>query len=281
MRFFGVAGLILLTAVGASCAALSGLDNFTSCTDDCEAASKSPASVGDAAAAAVEDAPASVEETSVEDTSEPYGDVMETLPEEGTERVDTGLADATGAPPVDAQPEDVASPPVDSGVDSMASVVDSGAGPTCGPLSSRIRCSGGQVCCANLAPQTNSCTAASSCASNATLQCATAADCPSSAPICCAQMSLVPDALNDAPPKCTATGLSASCAATCNDNPPTDPTTCKYPPTGNTGLIRLCSHNSDCTSDTALTGPGCYNFNGAPISWCSGFIAGGEGIAQL
>ncbi len=280
MRFSGAAGLTALTLVGASCAAISGLDGYGVCTDNCDETSRGPSSVADAEVGA--DAPAIPDETTVEDSYVSSGDVTEGLPDEGTEAVDTGLADV-GAPPADAHPGDATPPPVvDSGVDSTAPVVDAGVpgqGPTCGPLSSRTRCSSNQVCCANLAAQTNACTASASCASIATLQCATASDCPSSTPICCAQMTLVADATMDLPPKCTATRLSASCASSCNDVPPSDGTNCKYPSTG-TGTVRLCSHNADCTSDTAAAGGGCYNFNGAPISWCSPLPAGLEGIAQ-
>jgi hypothetical protein len=92
-------------------------------------------------------------------------------------------------------------------------------------------------------------------------------------------MTLVADAANDLPPKCTATALYASCAASCNDAPPADWTTCKYPASG-TGTVRLCSHDSDCTSDTATVGGGCYNFSGAPVSWCSTALAGIEGVHQ-
>ena len=153
-----------------------------------------------------------------------------------------------------------------------------GSFPSCGPLASRSKCSVNQVCCANLPAQTNACSSASSCAANSTLACSTASDCPSSAPICCAKMTFVTDAANDLPPKCTATGLSASCASSCNDSPPADATTCTFPPSGGSGLARLCSHDADCTSDTANNG--CYNFNGTPVSWCSAALTGLEGVHQ-
>ncbi len=153
------------------------------------------------------------------------------------------------------------------------------AGMSCGPLASRVHCGANQVCCAALATQVNACAAAGSCASNATLTCSSASDCPSSAPICCAMLAQVPDAQNDLPPKCTSTTLSASCASSCNDAPPSDATTCKFPPTG-TGLVRLCNHDSDCASDTATTGGGCYNFDSGPISWCSTALEGLLGTHQ-
>src|SRR5580704_8952101 len=128
----------------------------------------SPASVLDAQV--VEDAPTIPEDISVEDTSVSYGDATEGTPDEGIQPIDTGLAEASGPPPADAHPPDVTAPPVDSGVDSTAPVVDAGAGqgPTCGALSSRIHCNGNQICCANLTAQTNACTSAGSCAANAT-----------------------------------------------------------------------------------------------------------------
>jgi hypothetical protein len=264
----------LACAVCASCAALSGIADYSEC-QDCEGSSKSPSTVSDATT------PGSppMEEAST-NPPPPDNDASEGQSDVGVPP-DAAALDVF-VNPTDAQPDGTSPPPVDSGPDSIAPVVDAatGPGPTCGPLASRSRCSGSQICCANLGPQTNSCTAASSCASNATLACSTASDCPGSSPICCAHMTTVPDAAGDLPPKCTATGLSASCAATCSDNPPSDATTCKYPPSG-TGTVRLCSHDSDCTSDTATTGGGCYNFNGAPVSWCSTALAGVEGVQQF
>jgi hypothetical protein len=278
VRFFGAAGSVVLIVGSASCAALSGLGDYRECTDDCEGASKSPSKALDASQAPGESETADAPATPG-DLSAPSGDAGE-----GREGSDAGDLGLDGSPPptlVDAQIEDVAPLPIDAGSDSMAPGIDSGpgGGPTCGPLASRSRCNANQVCCANLAAQTNACGAPASCASIATLTCATASDCPGSAPICCARMTLVPDAMNDLPPKCTATGLSASCAASCSDIPPADPTNCKYPPSG-TGTVRLCSHDADCTSDTAVTGGGCYNFNGAPVSWCSTALAGTEGKHQ-
>jgi hypothetical protein len=274
VRFFGAAGCAVLAVASASCAAVAGLGDYSECTDDCEGESRSPSKLLDASQ--VPDEPVVDAAATTDDLSAPSDDAAEEG--QGSAPPDAEL-EASPAP-VDAH-ADVASSPVDAAPDSVAPVVDSGpgAGPSCGPLASRSRCNGNQVCCANLAAQTNTCSAPASCASNATLACATASDCPASAPICCAQMTLAPDALNDLPPKCTATGLTASCAASCSDNPPSDPTTCKYPPSG-TGTVRLCSHDADCTSDTAVIGGGCYNFNGAPVSWCSTSLAGVEGTHQ-
>jgi hypothetical protein len=276
VRFFGAAGCAVLALASASCAALAGLGDYSECTDDCEDASRSPSKLLDASQVpdepVVEDAPATPD-----DISAPSDDADQ----EGDGSVARDAELEASPTPLDAH-SDVASPPVDAAPDSVAPGVDSGppgAGPTCGTLASRSRCNGNQVCCASLAAQTNACTTPASCASNATLACATASDCPASAPFCCGRMTLVPDAQNDLPPKCTATGLSASCAASCTDNPPADATTCKYPPSG-TGTVRLCSHDADCTSDIALAGAGCYNFNGAPVSWCSTSLAGVEGTHQ-
>ena len=186
----------------------------------------------------------------------------------GSSRVDSGSGGSTA--------------PFDAGSDGLEAGRDAGPappiGPTCGPRGATVRCYASQVCCENLAAQTNSCSA--SCASNATLPCSTASDCPTSAPICCAEMTLVPDSMNDLPPKCANTALFASCAASCNDNPPSDATTCKYPASGTTGMVRLCSHNADCASDTATTGGGCFDFNGAPVAWCSTALTGLQGVQQ-
>ena len=271
MQSFGAAGLALVVLVSASCAVISGLSPYSEC-DNCEATSKSQSTVYDSSTPPPgEDAIA----TPVEPV-EPV-DANVGAPDEGSSPGDSG-ADTWG--PADAQ-ADMASPPLDAGPDSPAPVIDSGPVtiPSCGPLASRSKCSANQVCCANLSAQTNACSSASSCAANATLACSTASDCPSSTPICCAKLSLVADALNDLPPKCTATGLSASCASSCNDSPPADATMCKYPPAGGTGLVRLCSHDTDCTSDTA--NPSCYNFNSAPVSWCiNALVSGLEGVHE-
>ena len=277
MRFFGAAGFVVLTAAGASCAAVSGLDDYGTCTGDCAGGSSSPTTLLDASATLDSSNPATPDASTSPEDGAAFGDASE--PDEGSELVDAGL-DGPGVAPADAQTVDVASPPVDAGPDAAPVVDAGGVGPVCGPLTLRAPCSKNQVCCANLATQTNACSAPASCASNTTLSCSTAADCPGSAPICCAQMTLAPDLFNDPPPKCTLTALSASCAASCNDNPPSIPS-CMYPPSGMAGTIRLCSHAADCASDTALLGVGgCYNFNSAPVSWCSTAAAGVEGTLQ-
>jgi hypothetical protein len=119
----------------------------------------------------------------------------------------------------------------------------------------------------------------SSGSSSGTLTCSGPSDCPSSAPICCAMLAQVPDAMNDLPPQCVNTILASSCASACKDSPPTDATTCRYPPAG-TGMVRLCNHDVDCATDPATPGAGCYNFNSAPISWCSTSTAGLLGVHQ-
>jgi hypothetical protein len=277
VRFFGTAGFAILTVtVSASCAAVSGLDGYGECTSDCGDASRGPSVVPDASDTA--DSSTTSQDTSVEETSAPVGDASEALPEEGTQVGDTGLDGQGEPPPVDANAGDVVVPPVDAGVDAVAPVPDAGVGggPTCGPLASRFRCNANQVCCASLAAQTNACEPSASCNANATLQCSTASDCPTSKPICCAQMSLVTDSMGDLPPKCVATALSASCASSCNDiSPPSSAASCAY-----TGTVRLCSHDADCSSSAVAGGAGCYNFNGAPVSWCSTSLAGLEGTHE-
>jgi hypothetical protein len=171
----------------------------------------------------------------------------------------------------------VPGPGPDSGTSDAGS--DAGpAGPTCGPKGTSFQCNSNQVCCANLSTQTNAC--AATCAANASLSCTTASDCPQSTPICCAQATSTPDSKNDPSPKCTTTALSASCASTCNDSPPA--AGCTF-----TGTIRLCSHDTDCQSDTANPlalglANQCWNYNGAPESWCTNAAAGngGGGVHQ-
>jgi hypothetical protein len=69
--------------------------------------------------------------------------------------------------------------------------------------------------------------------------------------------------------------FSASCASTCNDSPPASG--CTF-----TGIVRLCTHDGDCGSDTANplgSGPAnqCWNYDGAPESWCTSATVGGLG----
>jgi hypothetical protein len=176
---------------------------------------------------------------------------------------------------------DAPAPPPDAGTDGFDGGSDTGSAPpgaTCGPKGTTVRCTANQICCANLSQQTNAC--AATCAMNASLSCATASDCPSSAPICCAQAALTPDSKNDPSPRCAETGFSAACVTTCNDLPPSSG--CTF-----TGTLRLCSHDMDCTSDTAdPQGAGlanqCWNYNNAPESWCTSATVGsvGGGVHQ-
>jgi hypothetical protein len=259
-----------------SCALISGLDQYSGgdCGADCDGGADS--SFGFSRDSAFQDTTGNA--TGREATAV---DVVDDQPaaEVGAEGAEAGIEagdadnEGEGLPPVDSGSPDTGPPPVDSGVDSGSAQPDAGigGGPSCGPAGTSVRCNANQVCCANLPAQTNSCAAPASCAANATLTCSTASDCSGIAPICCAQLSLAADAQNDPPPKCTATRLSTSCAATCLDAPPSNPLSCAYGP----GVIRLCSHDADCASDTA--NPQCYNFNSAPISWCASTLAGAAG----
>lgn len=274
MRYLGVAGFAALAVASSSCAAVSGLADYSECTD-CEDASTVQSTTVDASTTPPE-----------EELSTPVGDDREAPLDPEGDPIDTGADAPQSVPPVDGSSTDAPGPPIDAGTESGAGTPDAGidagigGGPSCGPAAGHGRCNANQVCCANLAAQMNSCAAPASCASNASLGCSNASDCSTATPICCARMSLTSDAMNNLPPKCTATALYASCAASCNDNPPSDATTCKYPPSG-TGTVRLCSHDADCNSDSALgLGGGCYNFNGAPVSWCSSATAGLEGTHQ-
>jgi hypothetical protein len=271
---------VVLTAAGASCAQLSGIADYAVCDNDCRGSSSGASTTGhDDAQSSEEPQPADDAPAGQEDTTESPVDATDDRSMGETNLID-GSFDAAMPPPADAR-ADVSSPP-EAGPDVAPPPVDAGLGPYCGPVGNRTRCSGSQVCCGNLTTQTNSCLAPSSCAPNATLNCSSATECPSSAPICCAQLALVADPNNDLPPKCVATTLTASCvsASSCNDAPPSNGLACKYPTTGNTGMVRLCNHDSDCTTDPATIGGGCYNFNSAPISWCATAAAGSLGVHQ-
>jgi hypothetical protein len=205
----------------------------------------------------------------LEDSTMPPAEAAPTDDEAGS--VDANLNDVS-YPPHDSGGADAPPPPAEAGIDATPPM-DAGpppmTGATCGPKGTSMRCRTGQTCCANLAAQTNAC--ATTCPSNASLSCATASDCPSSAAICCAQASFTIDSAGDLPPKCAVAAFSASCASSCND---VAPTSCTY-----IGMIRLCSHDADCQSDSTngLAGGQCWNFNGAPESWCTSAAVGNTG----
>jgi hypothetical protein len=244
-------GVAALAICAGACAALSGLDGYHEC-DSCQAddgsgdarppASQDATFIGDTGATAED---VSAPPTSVDgddgDSGDAGGDDGDATPSPP----DTGL----DAPVPDAEP-DAASPP------------DAGVGPICGPLGTSTRCTGTQVCCGDASAQVNTC--AAGCAADAIIRCSVPSDCPASTPLCCGQLSL-----KGTYPPCAATSFSSVCAVACADKPPTS---CSF-----TGTVRLCLHDSDCTSDSA--GPLCYNFD-APISWCSTSSAGSLGSGK-
>jgi hypothetical protein len=275
MRFLATVGFVALVSTMGACAALSGLGDYEQCAVSCgEASSGEGASSPDASmhprdASAGRDAPrsvdtgvpgeepSSVEASSGEETSAPESGEVGPMPSDATT--------PEGAP-ADVAPVEAAPPP------------DAGIGSTCGPKGTTTRCNASQVCCANLAAQTNTC--AATCAMNATLTCQLPSDCPGSAPLCCAHVTFTTDSNNDPSPKCAATAFSAACAASCNDLPPANG--CTF-----TGIIRLCKHDGDCMSDTSNAGGygqdnQCWNYNGAPESWCTNATVGmfGGGVHQ-
>lgn len=242
MRALAPMGVAALAICVPACAALSGLDAYHEC-DSCEA----DGGGSDARPAASQDA------TFPGDTGSPAEDVS-------APPISVDGGDGDSGDSGDASVNDDATPsPMDSGLDApvadaepdAASPPDAGVGPVCGPLGTSTRCTGTQVCCGDASAQVNTC--AASCAADAIIRCSVPSDCPSSTPLCCGQLSV-----KGTYPPCEATSFSSVCAAACADKPPTS---CSF-----TGTVRLCQHDSDCTSDSA--GPLCYNFN-APISWCS------------
>lgn len=168
-------------------------------------------------------------------------------------------------PPGDSSPADAA-PPVDA-ADAPAGPADAALGPTCGPLGTSNRCPANQVCCANPSTQVETC--ASSCPAADTLACSVPTDCTGFATFCCAHLTLD----GGTSPSCTEAALSASCASTCDDVAPAD--TCTF-----TGTVRLCAHDQGCDFNT--TGGLCFNFNNAPVSWCTTMANGvaGGGVEQ-
>jgi hypothetical protein len=270
---------VTLAGTTGACAALSGLTDYQECAGDC-------------AGAIADDASSAETPTDSGDLAE----VSTTPPDEGSPQeeeaslsADGNFVDVAGfdsAWDAPAQPPEAGSPGLDAGNDAGGDAAsDAGrdasidaaseVGPppaTCGPKGTTSRCYANQVCCANLAAQTNAC--AATCAANESLSCTTASDCPQSTPICCAQATFTPDSNGDPSPKCTATAFSAVCASTCNDSPPA--TGCSF-----VGTIRLCTHDTDCQSDTSNPVGGqanqCWNYNSAPESWCTNATLGGVG----
>lgn len=285
MRLSEAAWFVTLAGAAGACAALSGLTNYQECERECAdvtTATIDGSSVGSIDSGnSVEDSAAPAEESSRQgqDVRGPDADFADALVpldsgsdsiarsfDSGSQGLDSG-SDAEFDAGKDAW--------FDAGTDAGPPTMT---GATCGPRGATSRCNADQVCCANLAAQTNAC--AATCAANASLSCTTASDCPQSAPICCAQATLTPDSKNDPSPQCVATAFSASCTVTCNDNPPANG--CTF-----SGTIRLCVHGADCQTDTAdPLGAGlanqCWNYNGAPESWCTNATVGalGGGVQQ-
>jgi len=257
MRTWVGAGMVALVAAATgACASLAGLGDYGECAGACGAA-------GDRGDDMHVDVPDDSSTPSSDDGASP-GERGVT-PGEGPDDASSETADATSAdgPSQDGrtQSEAQSDARVGTGMDAWVDAASEASAPpmtgsTCGPRGTTTRCGAGQVCCATLATQTNSC--AASCASNATLGCTSASDCPQSAPICCANAALTNDAQNDPPPKCAVAAFSSACATSCLDVPPQS---CVF-----LGILRLCSRDADCQGDVANQ---CWNYNGAPESWCS------------
>jgi hypothetical protein len=272
---------VTLAGTTGACAALSGLTDYQECAADCAGAIADDASP-------IETPMDSGDLMEVDTTPVDDGSPQE---EEATLSADANFVDVAvldSAWDAPAQPPETGSPRLDAGNDAAndagrdASIdAPSEVGPppaTGGPKGTTFRCNANQVCCASLAAQTNAC--AATCAANASLSCTTASDCPQSTPICCAQATFTPDSKNDPSPMCVATAFYASCASTCNDSPPASG--CTF-----IGTIRLCTHDTDCQSDTANPDAlglanQCWNYNSAPESWCTNAGVGnlGGGVHQ-
>ncbi len=250
-------GVGALLATNGACAALSGLGDYEECSGTCEDATPLPsdASLG-------RDGQVRRDATgTTADVSSPPEEVSMLPPPPDAEGEDVE-AEAGDVMQPEAGPDVVEPPPVDGGgdADAVAAPPDAGLGATCGPKGTTNRCTGSQVCCADLSTRTNTCQS-SSCPTDATIGCAVPTDCPGSAAICCANLTLAGGTL----PNCTVSAFSASCKATCADNAPA--AGCTF-----TGIVRLCAHDKDCTGDS--NGMMCYNFESAPESWCTTMAIG-------
>ncbi len=265
MRLAAMVGVGGFAATLGACAALSGLGDYEECPGTCDDAALPPRNDS-----SVDRDVKVPEETGAMtmDVGSPPEEVSTPVPDAEDENGDGQSADVSA--PAEAGPDVVSPPPVDGGgdADAVASPPDAGLGSTCGPNKTTNRCSGSQVCCADLSTQVNTCTS-SSCPSGATIGCAVPTDCPVSAPLCCASMTLNGGTL----PKCSVSAFSSSCKPTCADNAPASG--CTF-----TGTVRLCAHDKDCTSDN--NGMMCYNFASAPESWCTTMAIGelGEGTHE-
>jgi hypothetical protein len=270
MRLSSAARGVALAIASGACGSLSGLSEYRECPNDC---SEIDANTFDGPRSTTADG-------SPSDSEEEEGEgqnIDAAYPPDSTsgdeEPVDAWTADAatdaeTGAgddSATDAATGAAADAATDGAVDAG---VPPSTGATCGPKGTAVRCNASQICCGDLSAETNSCTAPSGCSSNASLSCAKASDCPGAAPICCAHVTLS----GGTAPACTASAYYASCAATCKDNPPANGCTFN-------GIVRLCSSDSDCQSDTANPlGLGaaneCWNYNNTPESFCTSAVVG-------
>jgi hypothetical protein len=266
-----VAGAAAFLAIAASCAAVDGLNDYEECSGACAENGGGSSGGGDGTGPATGDGAMAMGSATPPPGDDAAGETPpgepSTPPGQEDEDASASTPDAGSTrAPVDATAD---AGLVDAPVEEEAEASSPGTGPTCGPRGATTRCNASQVCCGNLAAQTNAC--AASCPAGATLSCLTASDCSGSAPICCAQVVLAIDSAGDLPPKCLATQFSASCASACADMAPTS---CTY-----LGNVRLCSHDADCAADSAnpLAGGQCWNFNDAPQSWCTSAAVGGAG----
>lgn len=197
---------------------------------------------------------------------------------------DTGASDGTTG--TDGAPRDVtatdtgadaaadAGPTQGSGVDSGTNAVldggvdaaidsgpDAGAGgPQClTPDGGRSSCNLGEHCCVLASTRTATC--AATCDPDAG---AYPVDCTGSSAagqcgsqLCCGTLVLGGGII----PNCSASSLTASCAASCTDTPPGALSNC----TGSYS-VRLCNAAADCASDTGR--PSCCSFGSSPVAWC-------------
>jgi len=264
MRLSATGGVVTLAIASGACGVLSGLNEYRECAGDCSEIDANPPD--EARSEPVEGSPSYSEAS----------DDQSTDVDDGAAFPLDSVSDAEE--PVDAWVDDAGVDAGAGGVTDAATGVgtDAGAdtgpppstGATCGPKGTTVRCNANQVCCADLSAQTNSCAAPASCPSNALFSCTTASDCPGSAPICCAHLTLT----GGSTPACTASAYYASCVSTCNDNPPANG--CTF-----SGIVRLCSRDSDCQSDTAQPlGLGvanqCWNYNSTSESFCTSAVVG-------
>lgn len=263
--------LAILGVAGAtSCADVSGLSDYSSCSGDCR--DGEGASADGPGSGVVPDSTATDEMgmTGQNDVTEPIDSgVDSTFPDTVVGSGDSTSPDVVSdvAPIMDSGNDvtvvpDVGGPDIGPDVPTMMEAATQTGRECWAPDGGPYLCQAGQLCCANAMTYASQC-ATGSCASPlAAINCAGAtgnypdASLCGPSQVCCGSLTL--NGMGAAP-NCTATSLSSTCQASCNDLPPAGCGALNY-------TIRLCGTAADCQSDNG--NPSCCRFGQSPVYWC-------------